>query len=109
MISSYKEAEDKMKFGNYWFETGTPSYLVKLLKRDKYDLEQVTHDEATSDMLNSIDSTSNNPVPVIYQSGYLTIKGYDERFDVYQLGFPNKEVEEGFIKYLLPLVSHAGL
>ena len=79
------------------------------MKRDKYDLEQLTHDEATSDMLNSIDSTSNNPVPVIYQSGYLTIKGYDEHFDVYQLGFPNKEVEEGFIKYLLPLVSHAGL
>lgn len=44
----------KMKFGSYWFETGTPSYLVKLLLRDKYDLQQLAHDEATSDMLNCI-------------------------------------------------------
>lgn len=93
---------DSMAFGSYWFETGTPSYLVKLLKRDHYDLQRLTHDEATSDMLNSIDSTSRNPLPVIYQSGYLTIKGYDKRFDLYRLGFPNREVEEGFIKYLLP-------
>ncbi len=92
----------KMSFGSYWFETGTPSYLVKLLQRDHYDLQRLVHDEATSDMLNSIDSTSRNPLPVIYQSGYLTIKGYDARFDLYRLGFPNREVEEGFIKYLLP-------
>lgn len=96
----------KMKFGSYWFETGTPSYLVKLLLRDKYDLQQLAHDEATSDMLNCIDSTSKNPLPVIYQSGYLTIKGYDERFDIYHLGFPNREVEEGFIRYLLPFYAN---
>ena len=95
-----------MKFGSYWFETGTPSYLVKLLKRDHYDLQRLTYDEATSDMLNSIDSTSRNPLPVIYQSGYLTIKGYDKEFDVYRLGFPNREVEEGFIKYLLPFYAN---
>lgn len=93
---------DSMAFGSYWFETGTPSYLLKLLKRDHYDLQRLTHDEVTSDMLNSIDSASKNPVPVIYQSGYLTIKGYDDRFDLYRLGFPNREVEEGFMKYLLP-------
>lgn len=55
-----------------------------------------------SDMLNSIDAASRNPVPVIYQSGYLTIKEYDKRFNLYRLGFPNREVEEGFMKYLLP-------
>lgn len=92
----------KMKFGSYWFETGTPSYLVELLKRDHYDLQRLTHDEVTSDMLNSIDAASRNPVPVIYQSGYLTIKEYDKRFNLYRLGFPNREVEEGFMKYLLP-------
>ena len=57
-------------------------------------------------MLNCIDSTSKNPLPVIYQSGYLTIKGYDERFDIYRLGFPNREVEEGFIRYLLPFYAN---
>ena len=53
-------------------------------------------------VLNSIDSESTNPIPVIYQSGYLTIKGYDERFGIYYLGFPNREVEEGFMRFLLP-------
>ncbi|WP_148372125.1 ATP-binding protein [Bacteroides bouchesdurhonensis] len=97
---------DKMKFGNYWFETGTPTYLVKLLKRDHYDLHRMAHEETDADVLNSIDSTSQNPIPVIYQSGYLTIKGYDRRFGIYRLGFPNKEVEEGFVNYLLPFYAN---
>lgn len=97
---------DKMKFGNYWFETGTPSYLVKLLKRDHYDLHRMAHEETDADVLNSIDSASQNPIPVIYQSGYLTIKGYDRRFGIYRLGFPNKEVEEGFVNYLLPFYAN---
>lgn len=92
----------KKEFGNYWFETGTPSYLVELLKRDHYNLHRMSEEVTTADVLNSIDSTSCNPIPVIYQSGYLTIKGYDPRFRTYRLGFPNKEVEEGFIEYLLP-------
>ena len=49
-----------------------------------------------------MDSESTNPIPVIYQSGYLTIKDYDDEFKLYHLGFPNKEVEEGFVKYLAP-------
>ena len=47
-----------------------------------------------------------NPIPILYQSGYLTIKGYDKEFQVYYLGFPNKEVEEGFTKFLLPCYAH---
>ena len=46
-----------------------------------------------------------NPLPLLYQSGYLTIRGYDQRFNTYQLGFPNREVEEGFVKYLVPFYS----
>lgn len=82
------------------------SYLVKLLKRDHYDLHRMAHEETDADVLNSIDSTSQNPIPVIYQSGYLTIKGYDRRFGIYRLGFPNKEVEEGFVNYLLPFYAN---
>lgn len=95
----------KMKFGSYWFETGTPSYLVELLKRDHYDLQRMSQEETDADVLNSIDSTSCNPIPVIYQSGYLTIKGYNKEFGIYRLGFPNREVEEGFMKYLLPFYT----
>ena len=97
---------DQMKFGDYWFETGTPTYLVKLLQKHHYDLERMTHEETDAQVLNSIDSESTNPIPVIYQSGYLTIKGYDERFGIYRLGFPNREVEEGFVRFLLPYYAN---
>lgn len=96
----------KQKFGSYWFETGTPSYLVELLKRHHYDLYRMSHEETNAAVLNSIDSESTNPIPVIYQSGYLTIKEYDSRFGTYRLGFPNREVEEGFILYLLPFYAN---
>ena len=90
------------KFKSYWFETGTPTYLVELLQRDEYNLNDMEHAKVDADTLNSIDSTSRNPIPVIYQSGYLTIKSYNERFQTYTLGFPNEEVEVGFTKFLLP-------
>ncbi len=96
----------KRRFGNYWFETGTPTYLVELLKMHNYDLHEMAHVETDEDTLNSIDSSSTNPIPVIYQSGYLTIKGYDRRFGTYRLGFPNREVEEGFMKFLLPFYAN---
>lgn len=95
----------KMKFADYWFETGTPSFLVYLMKNSNYQLDKLTEEQVPSDFLNSIDSMSRNPIPVIYQSGYLTIKGYNEEFDIYRLGFPNKEVENGFIKYLIPFYT----
>lgn len=65
----------------------------------------MTHEELTADKLNSIDIMDDNPLPLLYQSGYLTIKGYDEVFQSYQLGFPNREVEQGFIKYLVPFYT----
>ncbi len=95
--------ENRIK--NYWFETGTPSYLVYLLKKHHYNLEQMSTAECDADTLNSVDSQSTNPIPVIYQSGYLTIKDYDSRFKIYTLGFPNAEVEDGFMKFLLPYYS----
>lgn len=96
----------KMKFGSYWFETGTPTYLVELLKAHHYDLHCMAHVETDADILNSVDSASTNPIPVIYQSGYLTIKKFDQEFATYQLGFPNREVEEGFMKFLLPFYAN---
>ena len=102
LLNTFKYRE----FGSYWFETGTPTYLVELLKKHHYDLERMAHEETSAAVLNSIDSTSDNPIPVIYQSGYLTIKGYEERFGIYSLGFPNREVEEGFVKFLLPFYAN---
>lgn len=101
---SLLNAFKRKAFGSYWFETGTPTYLVELLKRSHYDLERMTHVETDADVLNSIYGDE-EPIPVIFQSGYLTIKGYDEEFGLYRLGFPNKEVEEGFMKFLVPFYT----
>lgn len=92
-------------FRDYWFETGTPSFLVYQLQKTCYSLDAMTEEELTTDTLNSIDIMDENPLPLLYQSGYLTLKDYDDRFDSYILGFPNREVEQGFVRYLLPFYT----
>ena len=96
LLSALKRKE----FGDQWFQSGTPTFLVEVLKRNNYDLEQLTREEATADLLGSLDAIDTNPTPLLYQSGYLTIKGYDSEFGTYRLGFPNQEVERGFSRYL---------
>ncbi len=98
----------KHRYKNYWFETGTSTFLIELLKEHGYRLPDLSKEQVSANVMSSMDSSFPNPIPVIYQSGYLTIKGYDERFKKYQLGFPNKEVEEGFLNLLLPLYNSAG-
>ena len=93
-------ALDSQEFGDQWFQSGTPTFLVEVMKRNHYDLEQLAREEATADLLGSLDAIDTNPVPLLYQSGYLTIKGYDPRFMNYRLGFPNEEVERGFSRFL---------
>ncbi len=93
------------QFRDYWFETGTPSFLVYQLKKTNYPLEAMTTEELSTDTLNSIDIMDENPLPLLYQSGYLTLKSYNPEFDEYRLGFPNREVEQGFIKYLVPFYT----
>ncbi len=102
---SVLNALDAQTFGSYWFATGTPTYLVKLLRLHDYNLQSLSDEYVTEDILNSIDVASTNPVPVIYQSGYLTIKDYDPEFRTYRLGFPNEEVEDGFFRFLLPFYT----
>ena len=89
-------------FSDYWFETGTPTFLVHQLQKTNYRLEEMTEEPLTADTLNSIDIMDENPLPLLYQSGYLTIKDYDPEFKTFLLDFPNREVRDGFIKYLVP-------
>ena len=95
----------RRQFGDYWFETGTPTFLVKQLQKTNYPLEEMTREGLTADTLNSIDIMDENPLPLLFQSGYLTIKWYDKEFGEYHLGFPNREVEEGFTKFLYPFYA----
>jgi hypothetical protein len=98
LLNTFKKNE----FNNYWFETGTPSYLVHLLKKYHYKLEDMASAQVSDKALRGIQSQSSDPIPVIYQSGYLTIVGYNPTYKLFQLGIPNKEVEDGFYNYLLP-------
>ena len=93
---------DAQDFGSYWFETGTPTFLVEWLMRSHID-------ETALDRMSSIPAAafdispeiSNSPLPVLYQTGYLTIKDYDSRTKLYTLGYPNEEVRIGFSQCLL--------
>ena len=104
---SLLKAFGTMKFGEYWFETGTPSFLVDIMRETSFDITQLSNQEADSSLLNDIDAAFENPVPLMYQSGYLTIKGYDPEYQLYHLGFPNLEVKNGFLNYLVRYYTHS--
>ena len=89
-------------FGSYWFDTGTPTFLVDVMKSNNYQLEKLNKEVAQPDLLGSLDSINQTPIPLLFQSGYMTITGYDSVFDIYHLGLPNQEVSESFTKFLLP-------
>ncbi len=90
----------KQRISDYWFATGTPTFLIDLLKQNNYSLANLEHVEMSPSKLSSIDIIHKNPIPVLYQSGYLTIKGLS-KYDDFILGYPNKEVERGFTESLL--------
>ena len=94
--------------GDFWFETGTPNYLVELLQRNNYTLSNLDGATATVSQLSAFNPDSgDDPIPVMYQSGYLTIKDYDKRQNYITLGFPNEEVRAGFMEYLYPFYAKA--
>jgi len=99
---------DSLKFREYWFETGTPSFLVEVMKETSYDITNLSDQEADSTLLSDINGAFLNPVPLLYQSGYLTIKGFDPNYNLYHLGFPNLEVRHGFLNFLMPYYTPIG-
>ena len=99
---SVLNALDSAEFGSYWFSTGTPTFLVELLKKTDYDLRNLEGLELPASQFADYRADADYPIPVIYQSGYLTIKDYDKEFQSYTLGFPNEEVKYGFLNFLTP-------
>jgi len=93
----------KLDFAYYWFETGTPTFLAKALRNQNYDIRELENDvliDSVSIMDYQVENK--NLIPLLYQSGYLTIKEYRQKTDAFVLGFPNEEVKYGFLKELLP-------
>ena len=88
-------------FRDYWFETGTPTLLVNVMKRTSFDVTSLSDNVMVSvEDLSGMHDIVNRPVPLFFQTGYLTIKDYDSEFQEYRLGFPNEEVRKGFLKFI---------
>ena len=90
----------QQEFRDYWYETGTPTFVVKALKRGQFNLEDLTLEGVPAFVLGGVNADDSDPVPVLYQSGYLTIKSYDNQSMEYTLKYPNQEVEQGFMQGL---------
>ncbi len=92
---------------NYWFESGTPTYIIKLLQKYNVSLRDVSGRDASVEEFDISPENMTTALPLLYQSGYLTIKHYDPMFGVYTLAYPNEEVEMGMVRsfatnYLIP-------
>ncbi|WP_018337484.1 ATP-binding protein [Butyricimonas synergistica] len=85
------------RISDYWFQSGTPSYLIRLLNHTRENLDELTGRYYETPEFVDYKADMERPLPMIYQSGYLTIKGYDGKEDTYLLDFPNNEVKKGFV------------
>ena len=97
------------KFNSYWYSTGTPTFLIELLQEKNISMLQMEDIWTDSDRFDTPTKKITDPIPVLYQSGYLTIKDYIEIADTYKLGFPNEEVRKGFSNSLFRYYAPDGM
>ncbi|UTC65745.1 ATP-binding protein [Treponema sp. OMZ 788] len=91
------------EFSSYWFATGTPTFLVEYLKKAYYNIPDLDGNVKMNEAgLETYRADAINPLPILFQSGYLTIKDYNDFSRLFRLGFPNDEVRYGFLDNLLP-------
>jgi len=95
------------EIGNYWFESGTPTFLVRQMQKYRTDITALDSIEADVDAFDRPTESLEGPIPLLYQSGYLTIKGYDREAEMYTLAIPNQEVQIGYSKGLM--LSYVGV
>lgn len=102
---SLLNAFKKKKLANYWFGTATPSFLIKVLSRYQMNMRDIDGIQCDESRFDQPVEHINDPIPVLYQSGYLTIKNYENDLGVYTLGFPNLEVRRGFARSLFEYIA----
>ncbi|MDE5881098.1 MAG: ATP-binding protein [Muribaculaceae bacterium] len=100
---SLLNALKKSEIINYWNQTGKPTIVAEALKSMDVNLEETLTTQCDKDTLAGLDIRSLDPIPLMYQTGYITIKGYDHQTRLLTLGIPNREVRDGIFKELLPL------
>ena len=97
---SLLSALDKRRIEEFWFRTGTPTYLIKLMRHFNQDIDEIISRQYNASQFVDYRADEQRPLPMIYQSGYLTIKGYNARTNSFRLDFPNNEVKQGFVTML---------
>ena len=90
-------AFNKLDIDNYWYKSGTPTYLVKLIEGHNINMQKLTSRGYESQYFVDYRADAEEPLAMLYQSGYLTIKSYDKRYREYTLDYPNVEVSKGFV------------
>ena len=103
---SLLSAMNNRKFGNYWFSTGTPTFLVNMLKHFHADITKIDGSEVWASDFDQPTENMQSILPLFYQSGYITIKDYDPIMQFYTLGYPNEEVKVGLMRILIPYYVH---
>ena len=102
---SLLKALSSKQIGDYWYATGTPTFLLKHIVSKGVDLREYLNSESDNASLSSIDSDTGDIIPMMFQTGYLTIKSYDKKNRYYQLGIPNTEVAKGLFSKLMPMYT----
>ncbi len=91
-----------LEYGTYWFSSGTPTFLTELMQKMKVDLRNIDNIKVKASQFDRATDKIEDIIPVLYQSGYITIKKYIKRFNSFVLGYPNEEVKIGFLESLIP-------
>jgi hypothetical protein len=102
-------ALERQDYGNFWFDTGTPTFLIKLIEQRGYDVRSLDNLDLDELAFSAYDLDELPVAPLLYQTGYLTIKQYDPASRLYRLGYPNYEVEHAFLTYLLAAFTPADI
>jgi hypothetical protein len=100
-VSLAKFFESGGEFDNFWFETGTPTFLIKLMQQNDYDLGSIEKLEMDKIGFSAYEVNNLAIEPLLFQTGYITIKNYDPEFALYTLSYPNIEVKNAFIRFLM--------
>ena len=100
---SVLKALKKQEIDPYWFDSGTPTFLARRIRNRGMYPPDLNGQTCTRDELIAVGLHDRNPIPLMFQTGYLTIAGYDRDTGLYELRFPNREVEKGFYQQLLPM------
>lgn len=105
---SLLSAMNNRKIDNYWFATGTPSFLVNMLRNFHTDITKIDGSEAWAADFDAPTEDMQSILPLFYQSGYITITRYEPITRLYTLGYPNEEVKLGLMRTLIPYYVHTG-